>query len=118
MTTRDLIEASAKPVILSLLAEEECFGYQILLRVRLLSGGASRWSNEMLAPILQGLERDGLIGSSLKASPNGTPLKRYRLTGRGRRECAFEGERGFDVPDPLDRLWIRVGLLEFNSGLS
>ena len=39
MTTRDLMEASAKPVILSLLAEGECFGYQILLRVRLLSGG-------------------------------------------------------------------------------
>ncbi len=39
MTTRALVAASAKPIVLSLLITGESYGYQILQRVRLVSGG-------------------------------------------------------------------------------
>ena len=37
---KDLVAASAVPLILSLLAEGESYGYAILQRVREVSGGA------------------------------------------------------------------------------
>ena len=52
MTTRALVAASAKPIVLSLLITGASYGYQILKRVRLVSGGTLKWSSAMLYPVL------------------------------------------------------------------
>ena len=41
---KDLVAASATPLVLAILAEGESYGYAILKRVRELSGGELEWT--------------------------------------------------------------------------
>jgi PadR family transcriptional regulator PadR len=61
--SKDLVAASATPMILAILAEGESYGYAITRRVRELSGGQMEWTDGMLYPVLHRLERQGLIKS-------------------------------------------------------
>ena len=45
---KDLVAASATPLVLAILAERESYGYAILKRVRVLSGGELTWTDGML----------------------------------------------------------------------
>ena len=60
MTSKALIAASAKPIILSLLLTGESYGYEILQRVRQVSGG--RLADGGLGGGLSGRRGDGLGG--------------------------------------------------------
>ena len=68
MLTKDLVAASSKPLLLSILAGGESYGYEIIQKVRELSGGRIEWSDGMLYPVLHRLERDGLIESDIKSA--------------------------------------------------
>ena len=63
MISKDLVAASATPLVLSILAEGESYGYAILQRVRELSDGEMEWTDGMLYPVLHRLERQGLLTS-------------------------------------------------------
>ena len=54
---KDLVAASATPLVLAILAEGESYGYAILKRVRALSGGELEWTDGMLYPLLHRLRR-------------------------------------------------------------
>lgn len=112
MTTRALVAASAKPIVLSLLITGESYGYQILQRVRLVSGGTLKWSSAMLYPVLHRLEKDGLIRSEWKQSEEGRMRKYYLLTEFGRNEFFAEKEQWFSVHDALKKFWARVEAVE------
>jgi PadR family transcriptional regulator PadR len=112
MTTRALVAASAKPIVLSLLITGESYGYQILQRVRLVSGGTLKWSSAMLYPVLHRLEKDGLIRSEWKTSEEGRMRKYYILTDLGLKEFVAEKERWFGVHDALKKFWARAEAVE------
>lgn len=112
MTTRALIAASARPIVLALLMRGESYGYQILQRVRLVSGGTLKWSSAMLYPILHRLEKDGLIQSDWKPSEEGRMRKYYRLTDLGRREYSAEKAQWFDVHAALKKFCARAEALD------
>jgi len=48
MISKNLAAASTKPIIMALLAEGEDYGYQIIQRVKALSGGNLDWADNML----------------------------------------------------------------------
>src|SRR5438105_12029195 len=48
--TKDLVAASAVPLILAILEEGENYGYALIQRTRELSGGAIEWTDGMLYP--------------------------------------------------------------------
>ena len=52
---KDLVAASATPLILSILQHGESYGYDIIGQVRTLSGGKMQWPDGMLYPILHRL---------------------------------------------------------------
>src|SRR5258706_16412295 len=79
MLAKDMVAASAKPLLLSILAEGESYGYEIIQKVRELSGGEIEWSDGMLYPVLPRLERDGLIDSEWKEAESGRERKYYFL---------------------------------------
>lgn len=112
MTTRALVAASAKSIVLSLLTTGESYGYQILKRVRLVSGGTLKWSSAMLYPVLHRLEKDGLIRSEWKLSGEGRMRKYYSLTERGRQQFFSEKEQWFSVHDALKKFWALVDVPE------
>jgi len=104
MSSKNLFAASAKPIILSLLLSGETYGYQIIKRVRRVSGGALEWSNAMLYPVLHRMEKDGLIRSEWKLSEENRMRKYYILTERGAEELVVEKERWRGVQSALQKL--------------
>ena len=58
---KDLVAASATPLVLAILAERESYGYAILKRVRALSEGELEWTDGMLYPLLHRLRRLGYV---------------------------------------------------------
>ena len=93
MGSKDLVAASAKAIILSLLLAGESYGYQIIKRVRRVSGGEVEWSNAVLYPVLHKMERDGLIRSEWRVTENQRRARYYSLTRQGRRQVSLEVAR-------------------------
>ena len=103
--SRELVAASSRPMVLSILAGGENYGYEILKQVKLLSGGRLEWSDGMLYPVLHRLERDGVIASRWQLTEEGRRRKYYRLTGRGKRQLAADRENWRTVHGALEASW-------------
>lgn len=87
---KDLVAASATPLVLAILAEGDSYGYAILKRVSELSGGRLEWSDGMLYPVLHRLERLGYVAGKWQSSDSGRRRKYYRITARGKDQLAAE----------------------------
>ena len=104
---KDLVAASATPLVLAILAEGESYGYAIIKRVMELSGGHLQWTDGMLYPVLHRLEAQGAITSRWRTAENGRRRKYYALKGPGRRVLA-EHKRQWDVVNGmLAGIWNR-----------
>jgi DNA-binding PadR family transcriptional regulator len=103
--TKDLVAASAVPLVLSILEEGESYGYAIMQRVRALSDGEIAWTDGMLYPVLHRLEEQGLIVSRWRESEAGRQRKYYALKLAGRRALREQKEQWLLVQGILDKLW-------------
>ena len=102
---KDLVAASAVPLVLSLLEEGESYGYTIIQRVRDLSGGEIEWTDGMLYPVLHRLEAQGLVRSRWDVSEAGRKRKYYALSTAGKRALAEQKEQWQVVHSTLTKLW-------------
>jgi DNA-binding PadR family transcriptional regulator len=102
---KELVAASTVPLILSILAEQENYGYAIIHQVRDLSGGQMEWTDGMLYPVLHRLERQRLIRSRWRISDNGRKRKYYSILRSGRRALSEAREEWHVVHATLNRLW-------------
>lgn len=105
MLSRELVAASAAPMVLSILARGESYGYAIITRVRELSGGQMCWTDGMLYPVLHRLEAQGLVRSRWGQSETGRKRKYYELTQKGRQSLAAAQSQWRLVHGTLARLW-------------
>jgi DNA-binding PadR family transcriptional regulator len=85
---KDLVAASATPLVLAILAEGENYGYAILKRVRELSGGELEWTDGMLYPLLHRLGRLGYATTEWRTPPDGRRRRYYAITDDGRSALA------------------------------
>lgn len=102
---KDLVAASATPLVLGILAEEDLHGYAILKRVNELSGGSMQWTDGMLYPLLHRLERLGYVNSSWGTSEAGRRRKHYAITAAGRQALAERQEQWAVVAGALRQVW-------------
>ncbi len=86
---KDLVAATATPLVLAILAEGESYGYAIIKRVAELSGGELQWTDGMLYPVLHRLERDAFVKATWGESESGRRRKYYQLTKAGAAELAI-----------------------------
>jgi PadR family transcriptional regulator len=107
---KDLVAASATPLVLGILAEGESYGYAIIKRVGELSNGQVQWTDGMLYPVLHRLERHGLVASRWRSAESGRRRKYYRLTKEGRTQLEAERKRWQVVDATLNRIWMRTCL--------
>jgi len=105
---KDLVAASATPLVLAILAEADSYGYAILKRVTQLSGGHLHWTDGMLYPVLHRLERQGLVASKWSASENGRRRKYYRITKGGRSQLAAQRQQWQVVDGTLRGIWMKA----------
>lgn len=103
--SKDLVAASATPLILSILADGDSYGYAIIKRVKDLSGGRMEWTDGMLYPVLHRLEKQGLVESYLQPSETGRKRKYYRLRKDGAKALAEHKSQWTLVHNTLQQLW-------------
>ena len=102
---KDLVAASATPLVLGILAVGENYGYAILKQVNELSGGELEWTEGLLYPLLHRLERLGHVDAVWRTTPAGRRRKYYRITRRGRNELAEQRRQWTAVTDALKDVW-------------
>ena len=85
MIRKELVAASAEPLILSLLSQGESYGYAIIQDVKARSHGKLQWTDGMLYPVLHRMEHRGLIKSRWAEGETGRKRKYYSLKNEGRR---------------------------------
>jgi len=102
---KDLVAASATPLVLAILAEGESYGYAILKRVRALSEGELEWSDGMLYPLLHRLERLGHIRSEWGSSEEGRRRRYYEITDTGRAQLADQRRQWETATRTLGGFW-------------
>jgi len=105
MLPKALIAASVRPIMLSILAHGESYGYAIVQRLHDLSEGRVQWSDGTLYPVLHRLETEGLIIANWRMSEVGRRRKYYKLTDAGIRALALEKKQWLDVHAILIKLW-------------
>jgi DNA-binding PadR family transcriptional regulator len=105
---KDLVAASATPLVLAILAEGASYGYAIIKRVSELSGGELRWTDGMLYPVLHRLERLGCLEGKWGTSETGRKRKYYHLTPAGRAQLAEQRQQWQTVDAALRNIWRAV----------
>ena len=107
MLTKELAGASARPIMLSLLAGGPSYGYALTQRVHALSNGEIVWGDGTLYPVLHRLEDEGLISSYWQdpETVRGRRRKYYQLTPKGRESLAMERAQWLRVDAVLAQLW-------------
>ena len=84
MINKELVAASTEPLILSLLAGGESYGYALIQEVKRLSQDKIAWTDGMLYPVLHRMEQRKLIKSRWGESENGRKRKYYSLKKDGK----------------------------------
>lgn len=113
---KDLIAASATPLVLAILSEGESYGYAILKRVRALSGGELEWTDGMLYPLLHRLHRLGYLTTEWRRSAEGRRRQYYTITDAGRAALADQQRQWATVTRALNDVWRGPGSLLAAAG--
>jgi PadR family transcriptional regulator PadR len=108
---KDLVAASATPLVLGILAEGESYGYAILKRVNDLSGGRMTWTDGMLYPLLHRLERLRYVEASWRVAESGRRRRHYAITAAGVTALAERRAQWAVVSGTLERVWAEAGAL-------
>ena len=103
--TKDLVAASAVPLILTILEEGENYGYALIQRTHELSEGAIEWTDGMLYPVLHRLEAQGYVRARWAEAETGRKRRYYALTAAGRKVLRGQKEQWQVVQMTLDKLW-------------
>ena len=106
---KDLVAASATPMVLGILTGGQSYGYAILRRINELSGGELDWTEGLLYPLLHRLERLGYVESSWQSVTGQRRRKYYRITERGLAELAEQGRQWSTVVAALKEIWLGHG---------
>ena len=71
-------------LLLQLLAQQEMYGYELVRRIRLVTGEAITLGEGVIYPVLHGLERSGALKAKRKAVDGRTRVY-YALTAKGKK---------------------------------
>lgn len=102
---KNLIAASSAPLVLSILAEGDSYGYAIIQRVRELSGGEIAWTDGMLYPVLHWLEDKGQIRGRWEKAGAARRRRYYSLAPKGRAAMREHREQWDVVTAALKKVW-------------
>jgi DNA-binding PadR family transcriptional regulator len=113
---KDLVAASATPLVLAILAEGETYGYALLKRVRELSGGELEWTDGMLYPLLHRLRRLGYVTTEWRTSPEGRRRRYCAITEEGQAALAEQQRQWVTITRALGGAWRGAGHLRVALG--
>jgi DNA-binding PadR family transcriptional regulator len=115
---KDLVAASASPLILAILTQGDSYGYAILNRVGELSGGELQWTDGMLYPVLHRLERLGYVEASWGKSDAGRRRKYYHITKPGLEQLEAQRRQWQVVDSTLRGIWFVGSDMAFEGAIA
>lgn len=83
MPKLDLLKGTLPLLVLSVLRDDELYGYEIAQRIRERSGDLFAPSEGSLYPALHRLEREGALTAAWRASERGPRRRYYAITPAG-----------------------------------
>ena len=113
---KDLVAASATPLVLAILADGESYGYALLQRVRELSQGELEWTDGMLYPLLHRLCRLGYVTAEWRTPPGERRRRYYAITDDGRAALGEHRRQWVAVTRTLRDVWRGPGSLPLAFG--
>src|SRR6186713_2744228 len=102
---KELVAASSVPLVLSILAEGDSYGYAIIQRVKELSDDEIQWTDGMLYPVLHWLEGRGQIKGRWEKAESGRRRRYYSLANKGRKALQEQQAQWKVVSSTLQKLW-------------
>ena len=87
---KSLLSGSTPLLILSLLKDEDMYGYQMVAELAKRSDDTFQLKEGTLYPLLHTLEKQGWVRSYAKQTPGGRERKYYRLTDDGREQLEYK----------------------------
>lgn len=105
MISKELVGASVRPILLSILQKGDSYGYDIIQQVKHFSDGNLHWKDGSLYPVLHRLEDESYIESYWVKTDEGRRRKYYRLSPNGVRLLESERQQWLQVDAVLARLW-------------
>ena len=102
---KDLVAASATPLVLAILAEGENYGYAILKKVQEVSEGELAWTDGMLYPLLHRLRRLGYVTTEWRTPAGGRRRRYYAITDDGRAALADQRRQWRTVTRAMSDVW-------------
>ena len=113
---RDLTAAPAAPAVLRILSEGESYGYEILKRVRELSGSEFEWTDAMVYPLFHRLSRLGYLTTEWRVLAHGRRRNYYTITDHGRAALTRRQGQWSAAMHVLSGMWGGAGWLLAASG--
>lgn len=110
--SKDLVAATSAPLVLSILAEQDSYGYAILKLVREVSRGQMEWTDGMLYPVLHRLERLGYVKARWEAPEGRRRRKYYSITASGRKQLAEARRQWQAVDTTLRGFWSLIPMIQ------
>ena len=105
MPAKALTGASAQTIVLSLLDQGDSYGYQLIKRVRQLSGGEVEWAAGSLYTLMHRMKANGLVDSYWVEPDEGRRRRYYRITAKGQKALGTEKQQWLSVHRILAQLW-------------
>ena len=90
---KGLLSGTTMLLLLSLLSEKDCYGYEIIKELREKSEDVFQFKEGTLYPVLHKMEADGYVKSYRKEADNGKLRTYYKITGLGEEQLATEKEK-------------------------
>lgn len=106
---RELKRGSLEMLLLTLVREEDRYGYELVTALEERSGGLLSVPGGTLYPVLYRLEEDGHLETRWEAEGRGAPRKYYRITDEGREELERRLEQWRRYAEAVDRVLASAG---------
>ena len=103
--SKDLVAATSIPLILSILTEDETYGYELIKKIKERSGGKLEFAEGTIYPVLKKLEEKKLISSKWKLGETDKQRKYYRITSAGKKQLQTEKKNWFIIHNIFEQLW-------------
>ncbi|MGV8096501.1 MAG: PadR family transcriptional regulator [Mangrovibacterium sp.] len=103
--SKDLMGASAIPIILSVLRSGDSYGYEIVQKVKELTKDEITWKEASIYPVLKKLENSGMIKSYLKVQEGERYRKYYTLLEGGKKQLEHNRHEWELVYSVFKKLW-------------
>jgi len=89
---KELVGASSGVLVLSVLAKEPSYGYQIIKRLNEEADGIFTWQEGTVYPVLHKLEKHRLVRTQWQQADTGRRRKYYYITAKGREALTERSE--------------------------